>query len=267
MKAYHELLHKIIILGEDCEDRTGVGTRSLFGEAMKFDLREGFPAVTTKKLAFKTMAAELAMFIRGQSDLGFLHERDCKIWDANAATYKGARFDGDLGRVYGVQWRDFQGKHGSTDQLKNLVKGLKEDPNGRRHIVTAWHPGELNEMCLPPCHIMFQCRIYDGYLDLSVMMRSLDMFLGAPFDIASYALLQELLAKECGLVARKLVMFVGDAHIYRNHMEQVGLMMSRDPFPLPELELSDTSIWDFDIDDAELHKYVHHPAIKAEMAV
>ena len=272
MKQYLELLHKALTCGEESGDRTGTGTKSLFGEVLKFDLRDGFPAVTTKRLAFKTMAAELSMFVKGIANLSYLHKYNCRIWDANYAPYEAkylAKCEGDLGRIYGVQWRDYRGRHETIDQLKELIHGLKTNPEGRRHIVTAWNPTELGQMALPPCHVMFQCRIYGGkHLDLAVYMRSLDLFLGAPFDIASYALLQHLIAKEVGVEPRHLTMFIADCHIYNTHVEQVSEQLTREPWELPRLELSrDASLFEFEPDQASLVDYIYHPTIKAEMAV
>lgn len=272
--------------GTDSTDRTGVGTRSMFGEQLRFDLNEGFPAVTTKKLAWKAVVSELLWFIEGSGDERRLAEiqhgtRDSAkttIWTANAnADYwkHKARYDGDLGRVYGVQWRDWRSPHfegtysfRSTDQLTNLLEGLKKDPTGRRHILAAWNPGELDKMALPPCHAFSQFYLRDGKLSCQMYQRSADLFLGVPFNIASYALLTHLIAKEIGVGVDKFILTFGDVHIYNNHMEQVKEQISRKPYDLPQLDISEVeSMFTATPDQIKLVNYQCHPFIKAEMAV
>ena len=271
MKSYIELVEKVLATGNKRGDRTGVGTVSLFGEQMKFDLRNGFPAVTQKKLAFNQVKGELIAFIRGYRKLEDFHSLGVKIWDANFNSKTWAGQDNDLGRIYGVNWRSWQGLNNGAavhiDQLKELVRGLKNNPYGRRHVVVNYNPAELNQVCLPACHVLFQCYVEDGLLDLRVDMRSLDLFLGAPFDIASYAILQTLIAKECKLHVRHLIFQVGDAHIYNNHIEQVKIMLGRHEFVLPQLVLNNSDLFNVQMDDIGLLNYQSHSAIAAEMAV
>jgi thymidylate synthase len=303
MKQYLSLLHDILETGERRDDRTGVGTIGVFGRSIRFDLRRNFPAVTTKKLAWKACVGELLWFIEGSSDERKLAEithgtsdGTVTIWTPNAqASYwkPKAKFDGDLGRVYGVQWRHwrsikergpgtFKDDFGSTykrtgdiqinevDQLKNLVKGLKEDPYSRRHILSAWNVGDLDQMALPPCHVMSQFYVNkDNELSCHMYQRSVDVFLGLPFNIASYALLTHMLAQVCNLKVGELIISTGDTHIYTNHVEQVKEQMSRQPFPLPTLKLNPniTEIDKFSMSDIELVGYQSHGPIKAEMAV
>jgi len=303
MKQYLELLKDILDNGETKDDRTGTGTISVFGRHLRFDLRRGFPAVTTKKLAWKACVGELLWFIEGSRDERRLAElthgtRDgvATIWTPNAlASYwkPKAKFQGDLGRVYGVQWRHwltpvshksevFMDEFGSTynrkgsthhkeiDQLKILIEGIKKDPNGRRHILTAWNPGELDQMALPPCHVM--CQFYvnkNKELSCHMYQRSVDVFLGLPFNIASYALLTHLIAQVCGLGVSELVISTGDTHIYTNHVEQVKEQLSREPLALPTLKINRAikNIDDFIPEDIELVEYKCYTAIKADMAV
>ena len=300
MKSYLELLQDILINGETKDDRTGIGTISVFGRNLRFDLRRGFPAVTTKKLAWKACVGELLWFIEGSRDERRLAElthgtRDgvTTIWTPNAlASYwkPKAKFDGDLGRVYGVQWRhwkshipegepDIDDEYGKTwvdpiykeiDQLSILIEGIKKDPNGRRHLLTAWNPGELDQMALPPCHVL--CQFYvnkNKELSCHMYQRSVDVFLGLPFNIASYALFTHLIAQVCGLGVAELVISTGDTHIYTNHVEQVKEQLSRAPLPLPTLKINHTikNIDDFSPNDIELVDYKCYTAIKATMAV
>lgn len=310
MKQYLDLLQDILDNGEQKDDRTGTGTISVFGRSIKFDLRRGFPAVTTKKLAWKAVVSELLWFIEGSGDEGRLREilygsRDAKtdkgihkktIWsdNANAEYWKAkSEFPGDLGRVYGVQWRHWAGKvikaepefthvHDSRlvgavnieraeiDQLDNLIKGLMNDPNGRRHILTAWNPGELDQMALPPCHVMSQFYVNKNKeLSCHMYQRSVDVFLGLPFNIASYALLTHLLAQVCGLKVGELIISTGDTHIYSNHVEQVKEQLSRTPLTLPTLFTNPPilDITKFTMDDIHLEDYKSYDTIKAEMAV
>jgi thymidylate synthase len=281
MQQYHTLLQKILDRGVDSPDRTGTGTRSLFGEQLRFDLKQGFPAITTKKLAWKSMVAELLWFIEGSSDERRLAEiqygtRDVDkktIWTANAnADYwkPNARYESDLGRVYGVQWRTWRKVDGwkTVDQLKNLVDGLKNDPNGRRHIISAWNPGELSEMALPPCHMMAQFYIRNNKLSCQMYQRSCDAFLGLPFNIASYALLTHLIAKTIGAEVNELIITLGDVHIYNNHFDAVQTQLARTSFTLPTLDISNNvDIWTAKLHDCTLVDYQCHPTIQADMAV
>jgi thymidylate synthase len=276
MKQYHDLLEDILNNGEVKDDRTGVGTISVFGRQLRFDLTAGFPAVTTKKLAWKSVVSELLWFIEGSGDERRLAEilhgsRDIErstIWTGNAqAAYwkPKARYDGDLGRVYGVQWRDWRG----VDQLSNLIEGIKKDPNGRRHILTAWNVDELDQMALPPCHVLAQFYVSNGKLSCHMYQRSVDVFLGLPFNIASYALLTHMIAQVCDLKVGELVISTGDTHIYSNHIEQVKEQLSREEYPLPALFLNPEikSIDKFSMDDILLFDYQSHGTIKADMAV
>lgn len=277
MKAWHDLLKRIRDNGETRSDRTGVGTTSIFGECIKVHNSGTFPAVTTKRLFFKQCMAELACFIRGDHSLDAFHLAGCTIWDGNGNDPRwtesdGCKFAGDLGRIYGVQWRDWKGFDGvPSDQLRALVQGINQDPTSRRHIVTAWNPGELDQMCLPPCHMMFQCRVSKGKaLDMAVYMRSCDVFLGLPFNIASYAALQRLIAYETGFDSGDLTFFLGDAHIYNNHQDQVAEVLSRKPYRQPYLEGHkgvSISLWDFGPSDFTLKDYVTHPAVRAPLNV
>lgn len=276
MKQYHELLEDILNKGERKDDRTGVGTISVFGRQLRFDLSSGFPAITTKKLAWKSVVSELLWFIEGTGDERRLAEilhgsRDTErstIWTGNAqAAYwtPKARYDGDLGRVYGVQWRDWRG----VDQLENLIEGIKKDPNGRRHIITAWNVDELDQMALPPCHVLAQFYVSNGKLSCHMYQRSVDVFLGLPFNIASYALLTHMIAQVCDLKVGELIISTGDTHIYSNHVEQVNEQLSREEYPLPALFLNPEikDIDKFSMDDILLFDYQSHGTIKAEMAV
>lgn len=279
MEQWQGLLSKVMRHGEPRNDRTGVGTLALFGEAVTFDNRTTFPAVTTKRLGFEQMAAELACFLRGARSLEDFHKLGCTIWDGNGlADYwlPRAEFEGDLGRIYGVQWRDWQsvatdGNTKHTDQLRNLVNGMLKDPHGRRHIVTALNPGELDEMCLPPCHLFFQCFLNEeNRLDMTVYMRSVDVFLGLPFDVASYALLQRLLAQTLGEGHSPgfLTFFLGDTHIYNNHHEQVKLVLSREACPGPQLYLDPAAtVFGFHPSQASLQGYTHLGAVPAPLNI
>ena len=276
MKQYHDLLEDILNNGERKDDRTGVGTISVFGRQLRFDLSKGFPAITTKKLAWKSVVSELLWFIEGTGDERRLAEilygsRDTErstIWTGNAqAAYwlPKAKYDGDLGRVYGVQWRDWRG----VDQLTNLIEGIKKDPNGRRHILTAWNVDELDQMALPPCHVLAQFYVSNGKLSCHMYQRSVDVFLGLPFNIASYALLTHMIAQVCDLKVGELIISTGDTHIYSNHIEQVNEQLSREEYPLPLLFLNPDikSIDKFSMDAILLFDYKSHGTIKADMAV
>jgi thymidylate synthase len=276
MKQYHDLLEDILNNGEIKDDRTGVGTISVFGRQLRFDLTVGFPAVTTKKLAWKSVVSELLWFIEGSGDERRLAEilhgsRDSErstIWTGNAqAAYwtPRAKYDGDLGRVYGVQWRDWRG----VDQLASLIEGIKTDPNGRRHIITAWNVDELDKMALPPCHVLAQFYVSNGKLSCHMYQRSVDVFLGLPFNIASYALLTHMIAQVCDLKVGELIISTGDTHIYSNHIAQVKEQLSREEYPLPLLFLNPEikNIDKFSMDDILLFDYQSHGTIKADMAV
>ncbi|MFY8211083.1 MAG: thymidylate synthase [Candidatus Nanopelagicus sp.] len=276
MNQYLDLLKDILDNGEIKDDRTGTGTISVFGRNLRFDLRRGFPAVTTKKLAWKACVGELIWFLEGSSDERRLaeithgtREGVTTIWTPNAlAPYwkPKAKFEGDLGRVYGVQWRDFSG----VDQLTKLIEGLKQDPNGRRHILSAWNVAELDQMALPPCHVMSQFYVNKNKeLSCHMYQRSVDVFLGLPFNIASYALLTHLLAHHCGLGVGELIISTGDTHIYKDHVEQVKEQLQREPFKLPTLVLNSlkTDIFEMTPQDIALRDYQSHDTIKARMAV
>ena len=288
-KVYLDALKNILENGEDRPDRTGVGTRSIFGLQMRFNLEDGFPAITTKKLAWKAVVSELLWFIEGSGDEYRLREilhgdrysEKRTIWTDNAeADYwvkrKLQRHPGDLGRVYGVQWRRWRKPLirinkvilQNHDQLLELIDGIKSDPYSRRHIITAWNPGELDLMALPPCHMMAQFYVNNGKLSCQMYQRSADMFLGVPFNIASYALFTHMIAQVCNLEVGELIITLGDAHIYNNHFEQVKEQIKREPKPLATLELNSeiSVITEFEMEDVELVGYESHEAIKAPMA-
>jgi thymidylate synthase len=282
MKQYHDLLEDILKNGESRDDRTGVGTISVFGRQFRFDLDSGFPAITTKKLAWKACVGELLWFLEGSNDERRLaeithgsKEGKVTIWTPNAlAPYwkSKAKFEGDLGPVYGVQWRKWEGpRWGSLiDQVSNLVDSLKNDPNSRRHIISAWNVGELKDMALPPCHVMSQYYVSkDNRLSCHMYQRSVDVFLGLPFNIASYALLTHMLAQVCDLKVGELIISTGDTHIYKDHVEQVNVQLSREEYPLPTLYLNPIvkDINSFTMDDIKLQNYQSHDSIKAVMAV
>lgn len=274
MKIYHDLLRHILEKGEKRDDRTGVGTLSSFGHMMRFNLEEGFPAITTKKLFFKSVVAELIGFIKGVDNYNDFNKLGTKIWDANGESdywKPKAKKQGDLGRIYGVQWRHWRNFEGEEfDQLADVISRIKSNPVDRRMIVTAWNPGEINMMALPPCHLLFQFYVSNGNkLSLMMYQRSADMFLGVPFNIASYSLLLCMVAQVTNLVPSTFVHVLGDAHIYLNHIEQVKEQLLREEFPLPTLHLNKEikNIDDFKIEDVTLENYVHHPAIKGEMAI
>ena len=288
-KVYLDALKNILENGEDRPDRTGVGTRSIFGLQMRFNLEDGFPAITTKKLAWKAVVSELLWFIEGSGDEYRLREilhgdrysEKRTIWTDNAeADYwvkrKLQRHPGDLGRVYGVQWRRWRKPLvrinkvvlQNHDQLLELISGIKSDPYSRRHIISAWNPGELDLMALPPCHMMAQFYVNNGKLSCQMYQRSADMFLGVPFNIASYALFTHMIAQVCNLEVGELIITLGDAHIYNNHFEQVKEQLKREPKPLATLELNSeiSVITEFEMEDIELVGYESHEAIKAPMA-
>jgi len=282
MINYNNLLKEIMETGVDREGRNGF-TRGLFTRQLRYSMSHGFPATTTKKLAFRSVAAELFWFMSGQSDNKILQRMGCEIWTANAnADYwkPKAKFDGDLGRVYGVQWRSWKKPGGSTvDQLSLVIEKIKKDPNDRRLIITAWNPGEIDEMALPPCHMIFQFFVTNGKLSLHMFQRSCDTFLGVPFNIASYALLLHLVAQMTNLVADELILTLGDVHIYHEHFDAVKEQLSRDPYPLPKLWINPDikNLSDLNVDKIQtpediykfvkLENYQFHPSIKAKMAV
>lgn len=264
MRQYHDLLNHVLEHGVFKADRTGTGTKSVFGYQMRFNLAEGFPAVTTKKLHFRSIIHELLWFLRGDQNIAYLKENGVKIWD------EWADEDGNLGPVYGVQWRSWptpDGRH--IDQIARLVDGIKNNPDSRRHIVSAWNVAEIENMALPPCHALFQFYVADGRLSCQLYQRSADIFLGVPFNIASYALLTHMIAQVAGLKVGDFVHTFGDAHIYSNHFEQVDLQLSRPAFKLPYLELNPeiTRLEDFTYDDIKIVGYESHPSIKAPIAV
>tara|TARA_Y100000294_G_scaffold173634_1_gene190163 strand:- start:1139 stop:1981 length:843 start_codon:yes stop_codon:yes gene_type:complete len=273
MEQYLNALNQVIENGVDKKDRTGTGTKAIFGMQMRFNMENGFPAVTTKKLAFNSMKAELLWFIKGSSDNNELLKLGSKIWDANAnADYwkPKANFPGDLGRIYGVQWRKWKNPEGKEiDQLANAIEMIKQNPSSRRIIVSAWNPGELEQMALPPCHTFMQFFVNDGKLSLQMYQRSCDMFLGVPFNIASYSLLLRMVAQVTNLKPGEFIHTLGDAHIYNNHIEQVKEQLGRKPFKLPLLRLNSNikNIDEFNMDDISLEGYEYHPSIKAPMAV
>lgn len=264
MQEYLDLMKRAYDNGVEKEDRTGTGIKSVFGHQMRFDLSEGFPMVTTKKLHLKSIVHELLWFLKGSGNINYLQENGVRIWN------EWADEKGDLGPVYGVQWRSWQGADGKThDQIKNVVEQIKSNPNSRRLIVNAWNVGELENMALPPCHMFFQFYVANGKLSCQLYQRSADIFLGVPFNIASYALLTMMMAQVCDLEPGEFVHTLGDAHIYANHMEQCKLQMSREPYPLPQMKINPEvkDIDQFKFEDFELVGYEAHPHIKGVVAV
>lgn len=264
MEQYHNLLRTILENGTKKEDRTGTGTISVFGHQMRFDLSEGFPLVTTKKLHLKSIIHELLWFLQGDTNIQYLKENGVRIWD------EWADENGNLGPVYGYQWRSWPDGHGGTiDQITQLVNSIKNNPDSRRHIVSAWNVADVNNMALPPCHTLFQFYVADGKLSCQLYQRSADTFLGVPFNIASYALLTLMLAQVCDLEPGDFVHTFGDAHIYSNHLEQVELQLSRDFRSLPTMKINPNvkNIFDFKYEDFELLNYDPHPHIKGVVAV
>ncbi|NQW25086.1 MAG: thymidylate synthase [Cryomorphaceae bacterium] len=293
MQPYLDLIQRVLDQGVRKEDRTGTGTLSVFGHQMRFDLQEGFPLVTTKKLHLKSILHELIWFIRGETNIRYLCQNGVRIWDdwpyakyAESADFTGedirafsARIAedadfatkwGELGPVYGHQWRSWPGPNGAVvDQLKNVLEDLRNKPDSRRHIVSAWNPGYIDQMALPPCHAFFQFYVAEGKLSCQLYQRSADIFLGVPFNIASYALLVHFMAQDLGLEVGDFVHTLGDAHIYSNHLDQVGLQLTREPKKLPTLRLnpSVTSLFDFTFEDVQLEGYTPHPHIAGAVAV
>ena len=261
---YENLLADVFEHGTAKSDRTGTGTRSVFGRQIRYDLSKSFPLITTKRVHFKSVALELLWFLRGDSNATWLQDRGVRIWN------EWADDSGELGPIYGVQWRSWPTPDGqSIDQIAQLVEQLKANPDSRRHVVSAWNPGQIAEMALPPCHILFQFYVADGKLSCQLYQRSADMFLGVPFNIASYSLLTLMIAQQTGLQPGEFIWTGGDCHIYDNHVEQVAEQLSRDPYPYPQLRLKrrPESIFDYDYEDFEVLNYQHHPAIKAAVAV
>ena len=264
MRVYLDLLNKILDEGVEKTDRTGTGTKSIFGHQMRFDLREGFPLVTTKKIHIPSVVAELLWFISGDTNTQFLRDNKVTIWD------EWADENGDLGPIYGYQWRSWPGPDGAAiDQLAAVIEQIKHNPDSRRHIVSAWNVSQLDDMALMPCHAFFQFYVADGTLSLQMYQRSADVFLGVPFNIASYALLTHMVAQVTGLEVGDFVHTLGDAHLYLNHLDQAREQLTREPFDLPTVVLDPavSSIDGFTMDSIRFENYQHHPAIKAPIAV
>lgn len=264
MKQYLDLLQYILDNGIEKNDRTGVGTMSVFGYQMRFDLQNGFPLVTTKKLHLRSIIYELLWFIHGDTNIKFLHDNNVSIWD------EWADENGDLGPIYGKQWRRWEGKDGKViDQLSWVINEIVKNPNSRRLIVSAWNVAEISEMKLPPCHVLFQFYVANNKLSCQLYQRSADVFLGVPFNIASYALLTHMIAQVTGLQVGEFIHTFGDVHLYLNHIQQAKLQLSREPFALPQLKLNPNvkNIDDFKFEDIEILNYQAHPSIKADVAV
>ena len=264
MRQYHDLLRLVLEQGVARSDRTGTGTLSIFGAQARFDLRERFPLLTTKKLHLKSIIYELLWFLRGETNVRYLNDHGVTIWDEWAGE------NGDLGRVYGAQWRDWRGANGiRVDQIDKVISEIKENPSSRRLIVSAWNPAEIDEMALPPCHVLFQFYVNDGQLSCQLYQRSADLFLGVPFNIASYSLLTMMIAQVCGLRAGDFVHTFGDLHLYQNHLEQAHEQLHRECRPLPRMQLNPaiTRLEDFGFEDFTLLDYNPHPSIKATIAV
>lgn len=264
MKQYLDLLDHVLNYGTEKRDRTGTGTISVFGWQMRFDLEEGFPLLTTKKLHLKSILHELLWFISGDTNVKYLNDNGVRIWN------EWADRDGNLGPVYGYQWRSWPAADGrKIDQLNNVISSIKNSPDSRRHIVTAWNPGEIDKMALPPCHILFQFYVADGKLSCQLYQRSCDIFIGVPFNIASYALLTLMVAQATGLKPGEFIHTLGDAHIYLNHINQVRLQLTRQPFKLPTMTLNPEvkDIFNFRYEDFTLSDYIAHPHIKGDISV
>lgn len=264
MQQYLDLIEHILTHGVDKEDRTGTGTKSIFGYQMRFDLQKGFPLLTTKKLHLRSIIYELLWFLQGDTNIQYLQDHGVKIWN------EWADEDGELGPVYGSQWRSWRTADARTiDQIEKVVSQIKNNPNSRRLIVSAWNVGEIDQMALPPCHALFQFYVANKQLSCQLYQRSADVFLGVPFNIASYALLTMMVAQVCNLTPGEFVHTFGDVHVYKNHIDQARLQLSRQPYPLPKIQINPEvdSIFGFDYDDFELSGYQAHPHIKAEVAV
>ena len=264
MRNYLNLVEKIINEGFDREDRTGTGTRSIFGEQLRFDLENSFPLLTTKKVHLKSIIYELLWFIKGDTNIKFLKDNKVTIWD------EWADEEGELGPVYGSQWRSWPTHDGKKiDQLTKVVESIKNNPNSRRHVVSAWNVSLIDEMALPPCHILFQFYVANGKISCQLYQRSADVFLGVPFNIASYALLTMMIAQVCNLKPKEFILTLGDAHLYRNHIDQAKLQLEREPKKLPVLEINKDikDLFDFSYSDFKIKEYDPHPAISAPIAV
>ena len=264
MKQYLDLLKHVLEIGNQKSDRTGTGTISTFGYQMRYNLNEGFPLVTTKKVHMKSITHELLWFLKGDTNIKYLTDNGVRIWN------EWADEDGNLGPVYGSQWRSWPNKDGQfIDQISGVIDSIKNNPDSRRHIVSAWNVGELDNMALPPCHALFQFYVCDGKLSLQLYQRSGDIFLGVPFNIASYAMLLMMVAQVTDLEPYEFIHTLGDAHIYNNHLEQVKLQLGREPKPLPTLRLNPDikNIFDFKYEDFTLEEYDHHPLIKGKISV
>jgi thymidylate synthase len=293
MEVYHQLLQEILHQGTDKSDRTGTGTKSIFGYQMRFDLQKGFPLITTKEVHFKSVVHELIWFLKGDTNIRYLALNNVRIWDEwpfkayqNSSDYQGetikefvhkikddeafAKKYGDLGFVYGKQWRNWIGSEGfSVDQIRDVMHSLKKNPDSRRHIVSAWNPSEIDKMALPPCHCLFQFYVANNTLSCQLYQRSADVFLGVPFNIASYALLTHMMAHVLGCEVGTFVHTLGDAHLYSNHFDQAQLQLTRTFYPLPQIKFKRNinDLFDFTYEDIELIDYQHHPKIKADVAV
>jgi thymidylate synthase len=264
MRQYLDLLQHILEKGVEKEDRTGIGTRSVFGYQMRFDLQQGFPLVTTKKVHLKSIIYELLWFLRGETNVRFLQQHGVRIWN------EWADEDGELGPVYGAQWRSWRTADGRViDQISQVIQAIKREPHSRRLMVSAWNAGEIEKMALPPCHVLFQFYVVNGRLSCQLYQRSGDAFLGVPFNIASYALLTMMVAQVCSLEPGEFVHTLGDVHLYRNHLEQARLQLGREPYPLPRMEIlsKPDSIFDYRYEDFRIRGYRYHPPIKADVAV
>ena len=272
-KQYQGILRKLVLYGSEKEDRTGTGTISYFGEQIRHNMEDGFPLLTTKKMAIKTMMTELKWFLKGRTDIQYLRDNNCKIWDGDYE--KSGRTDGELGPIYGKQWRNWTSQKSNVakgegylleiDQIAKLIVDIKNNPDSRRLMVSAWNVGELDEMTLPPCHYGFQCYVQDGKLSLMWSQRSVDSFLGLPFNIASYATLLLLLCKETGLQPGELIGNLGDVHLYKNHIQQAKEQIVREPYKLPTIELTNVKILEGEF-DYEIKDYEYHPTIKAPLS-
>jgi thymidylate synthase len=263
MRQYLDLMQHVLNHGAKKEDRTGTGTLSVFGYQMRFDLGAGFPLLTTKKLHLRSIIYELLWFLRGDTNVKYLQEHGVTIWD------EWSDENGDLGPVYGAQWRSWRTESGAVDQISQVIEQIRKNPDSRRLIVSAWNVGELDKMALPPCHLLFQFYVANGKLSCQLYQRSADVFLGVPFNIASYALLTMMVAQVCNLGVGEFIHTLGDTHLYRNHIEQAKLQLTREPYPLPQVRLNPTikSIFDFKYEDFELIGYQAHPHIKAQVAI
>jgi len=264
MKQYLDLLEHVVKDGVTKEDRTGTGTISTFGYQMRFNLEEGFPLLTTKKLHLKSIIYELLWFLKGDTNIKYLTDHGVRIWN------EWADENGDLGHIYGYQWRSWPDPEGGhLDQISTIIDGLKNQPDSRRHVISAWNPGDLKNMALPPCHILFQFYVSNGKLSCQMYQRSADIFLGVPFNIASYSILTMMMARATGLEPGEFIHVLGDAHIYLNHLDQVKIQKERDPYTLPALTLNPakTNIFDFDYEDFTLSNYLSHPHLRGNISV